>query len=292
MIYTLKNDKIEFSVSSLGAEPISIKTMDKTEYLWDADPKYFGAHGFHIFPWVGRLYQEQYKYGGETYPLMIHGFLRESEMTLKSESTDSLTLYFDSDEKTMKNYPFKFRFLVHYRLKGYAVEITFEVENRDDKTMYFAVGGHPGFMVPLEKGLQFDDYYLEFSAECAPKRTEPTETALLNGNFPDYPLREKRYLDLRHNLFDDDAIVLKDMARGVTLKSDKNPRAVRVDFPDCKYLGIWHTNKTEAPFVCIEPWTALQGHENTVEELETNKDMIALKEGGVYKNVWTITVYE
>lgn len=292
MIYTLKNDNVKLSVSSRGAEPVSIQTKDKTEYLWDADPKYFGAHGFHIFPWVGRLYQERYKVGGEVYPLMIHGFLREMEMAVESETSDSLTLYFDSGEETMKNYPFRFRFLVHYKLKGYAVEITFEVRNLDDKTMYFAVGGHPGFMVPLENGLSFDDYYLEFSTECDPKRADPTDTVLLNGSFRDYPLQGRRRLNLRHDLFDEDALVLKDTARGVTLKSDKNPRALRVDFPDCKYLGIWHTNKTEAPFVCIEPWTALQGRENTIEELETNKDMIVLEKGETYKNVWTITLYE
>ena len=30
--------------------------------------------------------------------------------------------------------------------------------------MYFGVGGHPGFAVPLEKGLAFEDYCLQFEA--------------------------------------------------------------------------------------------------------------------------------
>ena len=29
--------------------------------------------------------------------------------------------------------------------------------------MYFGLGGHPGFNVPLEAGLSFEDYCLEFS---------------------------------------------------------------------------------------------------------------------------------
>ena len=64
-------------------------------------------------------------------------------------------------------------------------------------------------------------------------------------------------LPLAHNLFDQDAIVLTDMAKAVTLCSEKGTRSVRVSYPQMNFLGIWHMPFTDAPYVCIEPWSAL-----------------------------------
>jgi len=39
----LKNDKLTIRVSEKGAELQSIKDADGKEYLWQADPKYWGG---------------------------------------------------------------------------------------------------------------------------------------------------------------------------------------------------------------------------------------------------------
>ena len=41
-------------------------------------------------------------------------------------------------------------------------------------------------------------------------------------------------------------------SRGVTLRTNKNDRTIRVDFPDCPFLLLW--TKPNAPYICIEPW--------------------------------------
>ena len=46
--------------------------------------------------------------------------------------------------------------------------------------MYFALGGHPGINVPLEDGLRFEDYALDFGA-CAPQRVEFTPDCFVTG---------------------------------------------------------------------------------------------------------------
>ena len=45
-------------------------------------------------------------------------------------------------------------------------------------------------------------------------------------------------LPLAHSLFDNDAIVLRDMAREVTLEAPGSARSVTVAFPNMPYLGI------------------------------------------------------
>ncbi len=106
--------------------------------------------------------------------------------------------------------------------------------------MMFGVGGHPGFRVPLAEDTAFEDYELRFSQPCHPDRIGFTEACFLNGHDTPYPLENGTMLRLRHDLFDEDAIVLKNMARRVTLCSAKTNRSVTVTYPQMPYLGIWH----------------------------------------------------
>lgn len=292
MEYTIQNKKISITVSSSGGELKQIAGADKTEYLWTGSAEYWPACAPHLFPLIGRLHEERYTYENRSYPLSIHGFLKDSEMIAESQGEDFLIFRLGSNKETLKQYPFEFNLGIEYRLAENTIEIIYNVYNLDQKTMFFAIGGHPGFNVPLEVGLTFEDYYLEFSESSSPRRAEPTATNLLNGVFLDYPLKDGRIINLSHELFESDAIILKDMPSSITLKSDKGNRAVRVDYPDFKYLGLWHTVRSKAPFVCIEPWTALQGFEGEVLKLEKSPDLKALKPGEEYRNEWTITIYE
>lgn len=63
-----------------------------------------------------------------------------------------------------------------------------------------------------------------------------------------------------------------------------------VSYPQMPYIGIWHTPGTEAPFVCIEPWSSLPSRENVVEEFSRKKDLIHLAPGRSCKTTWCITI--
>lgn len=159
--------------------------------------------------------------------------------------------------------------------------------------MYFGIGGHPGFMVPLQKELQFEDYYLEFSGENmspAPVRVGFTEKCFLDGQDKPYALTDGTKIPMAHNLFDDDAIVLTDMAKTVELKSDKGERSVKVTYPEMDYLGIWHMPHTDAPYVCIEPWSSLPSRQDVVEDLAAQPGLVHLEAKGSYENKWWIEI--
>ena len=64
--------------------------------------------------------------------------------------------------------------------------------------------------------------------------------------------------------------------------------SVTVAFPDMPYLGIWHWPKTDAPYVCIEPWVSLPAKHGEVTVFEKQSDLISLEPGDVYANRWTI----
>ena len=91
-------------------------------------------------------------------------------------------------------------------------------------------------------------------------------------------------------MFDEDAIILKNMAREVTLKSKTSSRSVTVSYPQMPYLGIWHWPRTDAPYVCIEPWCSLPADAGKITVFEEQRDLIALEPGKTYQNDWTITI--
>ena len=97
-------------------------------------------------------------------------------------------------------------------------------------------------------------------------------------------------ISLRHDLFDEDAIILKNMAREVSLRSKVSSHSVTVSYPKMPYLGIWHWPHTDAPYVCIEPWSSLPSRQDVVEELSCKSDLVQLESGCVYDNTWTITI--
>ena len=54
------------------------------------------------------------------------------------------------------------------------------------------------------------------------------------------------------------------------------------------YLGIWHWPKTDAPYVCIEPWSSLPARHGSIVQLEKQKDLITAEPGERYTNTWCI----
>ena len=91
-------------------------------------------------------------------------------------------------------------------------------------------------------------------------------------------------------MFDNDAVVLKNMPRRVKVYSPKGKRSVTVDFPQMPYVGFWHAVKTDAPYVCVEPWSTLPGWDGTEEDFEKQEDLLHINAGETYENVWSVTV--
>lgn len=291
MCITIENEILSLTVDTKGAQMMRLQSGD-TEYLWQGDPQYWADRAPNLFPFIGRLTNDSYHLGKTVYPMSIHGFASSSEFAVVEKSKEHLVMELADCLATRKQYPFSFSLQIIYRLIGSRVEITYRVENRSAVTMPFGIGGHPGFRVPLGEEECFEDYSITFSQPCQPDRVGFTPAVYLSGQDKRYPLIEDTRLDLHHGLFDEDAIVLKNMSREVTLQSRKSGKGVRITYPNMPYLGIWHWPKTNAPYVCIEPWSSLPSRQDVIEDFYSKSDMIQLEPGHVYRNVWSITVLQ
>ncbi|MBQ8254706.1 MAG: aldose 1-epimerase family protein [Clostridia bacterium] len=290
MEHKISSPYLTVTVSELGAELRSIKDADGTEYLWQGDPAYWSDRAPNIFPYVARLTKGSYYLDGKLFEMKPHGFALGECFKVISKKDNELVLELTDREVTYEQYPRRFSLRVKYIVDGATLKIIFSVTNRDERTMYFGIGGHPGFNVPLTAELEFDDYYLEFDGECSPKRIGFTPTCYLNGERADFPLEDGRIIKLSHGIFSDDAIVLTDVSDKVTLKTAKDSRSVTVSYPKMKFLGIWHRPNTDAPYVCIEPWSSLPSTQDLISVFEAQKDLVTLEPDKTEDFPWEITV--
>ncbi len=290
MIYTIKNEFLTVEIDSFGAELHSIKAADGTEYLWQGDPAVWKGQAPNLFPYVARLTDKKFTFDGKEYEMKIHGFINAVELEAEVQEESSVTFRYESNESTRTQYPFEFVYRITYALNDSVLTVHNQVENTGDRRMFFGIGGHPGFNVPLEEGLTFEDYVLEFSHPAHPWRVGFTADCYRNGHDEAYELEDGVRIPLKHNLFDNDAVVLKNVDHTVTICSDKGKRAVRVSYPDFPVIGFWHMPKMEAPYVCIEPWRSLPSRKGIVEDFSQQDDLVALDSGNTYSNVWTIEI--
>ena len=76
MKFQIKNQFLEATFDSLGAELVSLKSNDK-EYIWEGNPEFWDKQSPILFPTIGSLKNDTYYFEGKDYHLPRHGFARE-----------------------------------------------------------------------------------------------------------------------------------------------------------------------------------------------------------------------
>ena len=290
MISAIQNKYLSVAVDSLGAQLMSLQNSHGLEYLWQGKEPYWKNRSPVLFPFVGRLVDNTYRYCGKEYHMGIHGFAASMEFRIAEQTESSIVFELTDNEETMQQYPFAFTFRVRYTLEEKTLKMGYEVTNRDDKAMFFGLGGHPGFNVPLEEEETFEDYILEFSHVCQPERIEFSEKVFQTGVVQPFALENNKVMRLNRDLLQNDAIVLRNAAREVTLRSTKTGRGVCMTYADMPYVGFWHQKGYDVPYLCIEPWSTLPARQDIVEEFTCKSDMIRLVPGECYKTTFEIKV--
>lgn len=289
-MHLISNDIISITVADKGAELQSIfHKQYELEYLWSGDPAYWPKKSPVLFPIVGGLKSDTYRYKGKDYKLSRHGFARDNNFELVEKTNTSLTFSLKSNEQTKGSYPFDFIFIVKYSIDENKLQITFIVENTGSENVLFSVGAHPAFAVPLVKGTEYEDYYLQFSSiEEAGRWPLNSEGLIETTSVP--LLENESRLTLKKELFYKDAIVFKHLnSDAISVISDKTPHGVKVEFTGFPYIGIWAAK--DADFVCIEPWCGIADSVNASGELEDKKGINSLEPGAKFEVSYGIEVF-
>ena len=256
----LSNAILKVEIALKGAELKSIYHLHhQLEYLWQGDAAFWNRHAPVLFPIVGKVKNNTYRYNHKDYQLPQHGFARDMNFVCIEQSNDQAIFLLQSNEETLKVYPFQFSFYIIYTLVENTLRVAYKVENHSESDMYFSVGAHPAFNCPLEKGLTFEDYQLTFEDK------EIAHRLLLGANGvsrnTELVLNNTNELPLDYSLFKEkDAIIFKDLkSKYMILESKKSKRAVDFNYKGFPYMGIW---TKPGPFLCIEPWYGIADFEH------------------------------
>ncbi|MBS1574038.1 MAG: aldose 1-epimerase family protein, partial [Bacteroidetes bacterium] len=252
-MYTIENEIVRVVIKSAGAELESIYNKHTAlEYLWDANPVFWAKKSPVLFPLVGTLKKDTYYFEGKSYLLSRHGFARDMDFVVTSQQKDSVTFLLESNNSTLTKYPFSFRFSIIYTIAENQLRVTYKILNTGNKKMFFSVGGHPAFKVPLAVNTAYPDYYLQFNKPETTGKWPISKDGLIQKT-PEPFFNNSTHLPLTKDLFYKDALVFKHLnSDKISLLSDKTPHGLEFDFTGFPYLGIWAAKN--ADFVCIEPW--------------------------------------
>lgn len=274
MQITISSENTSAVIDSFGAELHSLKDASGTEYLWQADPAVWKRHAPVLFPFICNTDSKKYIYEGQTYSLANHGFARDSEFELVSSDSGSVEFLLKSNAETLKLYPFEFELRIRYTMAGNKLTVSYTVKNTDKKDMYFFIGGHPAFNVPMD-GESFDDYFVEYEKPETVIQEFKGKTAVIADN--------TAKVSLSHELFAND-VFMKDAPNSswIALVSEKTGRKIKLNYDPKGCIAVWSSYfedkavTEQAKFVCLEPWSSVPVYCDKEEDITKMSHAIKL----------------
>ncbi len=291
-MHILKNETLTVQVKEHGAELASIK-KGSTEYLWQADPSFWGRHSPVLFPIVGSVWEKKYRVEGKEFELGQHGFARDMDFEFVEGNESEVRYLLVSNEDTLKKYPWPFVLEISYRLHDNKLDVIWEVTNPGNEDMYFQIGAHPAFNYPEYQQDKKERGFLSFDRNEGLECIRIKEKGCVDVDTK-YPLEvpQDGMVELTNDYFDIiDTLMMQDSQIGeVTYyKTDRTPW-LKLTF-DAPVVGIWSPPAKNAPFICLEPWYGRcdkAGYEGDYRDKEW---INRLEPGKTFKGIYTIEIF-
>lgn len=248
---------LEIKTTDLGAELISIKHNGK-EKLHQGQ-FYWKRHAPILFPIVGQIKNGKTIINKKIYEMGQHGFARD----MKFEEIETNKFLLKSSKETLKKFPFEFEFYIEYIINENELITRYNVINKSDTQMLFGIGGHPAFICDYTT----ENYQIQFNKTEDKIEFLQLENGLIS-NKKAQNILNGNIIELKKNIFEDDAIIMKNInSNKVTLYNKKDmKKELDFDFTGFPYLALW--SKVGAPFVCIEPWY------NTADTIDSKGEFV------------------
>ncbi|MFH6967421.1 aldose 1-epimerase family protein [Flavobacterium sp. FlaQc-28] len=278
----ISNSILKASINHAGAELFSLKNYQEKEFIWEGNPSFWGKHSPILFPIVGTLKNNTYTIDQKEYQLSRHGFARDMEFELIEKTENSAVFSLESNDETLKKYPFEFELQLVYSLEKTSLNIEYIVINKSDRKMPFSIGAHPAIALPEN----FENYSFKFEKEEVLK-FNLLENDLIS-NKTEVLKTSNNLVRLNYKLFENDALVFKTLeSKSLTILENEKPY-IEVDFEDFPSLGIW--TKDQAPFVCIEPWFGYSDTADNSGDLYQKEGIVLLDADQIFHSKFSIKI--
>ena len=282
----LSNGVLSAEINHLGAEMISLRTADGSEWLWQGDPAYWSSRAPILFPIIGRCAGGRISIGGNSYPMPSHGIARTNAFQVLEHDESRCRLRLTDTPATRASYPFPFQLDIAFSLSNAALSVAAEITNTGPAVLPCSFGFHPGFAWPLPGGRGRPHVVtLENGAEPRTRRMDEQGRILAKI---EPSVFSKGLLTPVPDLFVRDAIIIdEDWGGRVTFGVERGPlvEVVAEGLPD---LGIW--TRPGAPFLCLEPWRGTPALAAGTDEIETRPGAMHISPGASSAVQMTIAV--
>ncbi len=286
----IHNANIEVKVSPLGAELQSIYcNSSKTEYLWQGNTAYWGKRSPVLFPIVGSLINNEYTYNDNTYTLPRHGFARELPFELIVHSSNTIVYQLKHSQQSLAIYPFEFVLTITYKLIHNLLSTSYTITNPSNEALYCSIGAHPAFNIPLKGTVPYEAHYIAFDNDTTLERYKLNTAGLVTHNTEHITLHNHKLM-LSHQLFEQDAIVLKQLkSNTLHVGNTVNQAGFSFTHTNAPYYGIWSTK--QAPFICLEPWAGIADNEAHNNALIHKEGILKIAGNNSYEMGWSMVCH-
>lgn len=261
------------------------------ELIYQPHPDSWKGQDVFIFPFIARLKDQTYSIDGKDYQMKNHGLLRYMKAEMSLERNKDIKATFNSNEETLRKYPFEFRAYALYHLEKNKLEINYHIFNLSDRDMPFEVGAHPAFKLPGEKKEdEFDisKNTIHFEKRMHLRRILQDEKA--EFNIGEIKYRHTDSIPLSKELFRKiPTLILKAEDIDKVVLEKKDGSSIRISKPNIPYLALWSDQKY-GDYVAIEPWDGLPDYVDAEKDMYQKKDIHILKPKKEYTFRYTIEV--
>ena len=157
--------------------------------------------------------------------------------------------------------------------------------------MYFTIGGHPAFRVPVREGESQSDYRLAFEGlDTLTYLLNDTSVGTVLADEPHTLSLENGTCSIAPHMFDKDALVFDNgQIEWAALALPDGKPYIALESKGFPNFGIW--SKPGASYVCLEPWCGRCDNRGFEGELSEKPGINALKAGEVFEKSYDIIVY-
>ena len=284
-IIEIKSEKLTVGIDTLGSELMYINGAGGTEFLWNGEESVWSYRSPILFPICGGLKNDTYTLNGKAYTMPKHGFLRNAEFEGKKISESKAEFILNSNEERMEKLPFEHTFKTVFEVVENTLMVSYIVENRSGKEMYFSVGAHEGYSCP--EGIE--EYEVQFD------EPQTLDTYCLDGtvigNTTQRIIENSKVLSLKTEYFTTDALIFKNVNfKKVTLAHKNSTKKGVLGFDTPNNFLIWQ--KPGAKYICLEPWDGISDSVDSDGDITHKEAIIRLGADKTYKMTHTMEFFE
>ena len=284
----LANSTLTCEIALKGAELQSLRDIaSNEEFIWQRDPAYWAASAPILFPVIGRFKDGGYLLDGRFHQIPKHGFARDMDFSLLTSSETSATFLLANNDATISAYPYAFTLEVTFTLEARTLAVDYRVVNRNNRTMFFALGSHPAFNLPVKQG-PLENWSIKFDEVEEPVCHRVAENLLSSAPQP-FEFDANNSIVLTDETFARDALIFKGIrSRQLQIVHREHGVRLRFDTGGAPTLGIWA--KPGAPYVCLEPWFGFDDSSEINADIRRKPDMMRLAAGETFATGYRIAV--